>query len=161
YQDRLYVGGYAPPPKPFGGSHAVFARWDGASWETLPTPPCAAGCENSSIDCFAVYDGSLVAGGEFSPPVARWDGAGWQPMGTSLSGGVTALTMSNGRLTAGGTFSIAGTNGLGGLAAWNGSDWEGLGEGVSVQGVHCLAVQRGDLFVGGSFIWAGSVVCNS
>jgi hypothetical protein len=64
-----------------------------------------------------VYNGELIAGGEFTTAggvtanrIARWNGTTWQALGTGMSGGyypyVLALAVYNGELIAGGGFTI-------------------------------------------------------
>ena len=92
------------------------------------------------ILAIAAYNGSLIAGGEFTHfftgqdihGVARWSGTAWVPMGTGIGPAgsqVTSLNVYNGSLIAAGEFST-GSN----IAAWNGVSWSTLGTGITLVG---------------------------
>ena len=73
---------------------------------------------DDEIDTLIVYDGHLVAGGQFTlaggvptAHVAQWDGNLWSTIGDGISGGhwpVLALTVYQGDLVAAGQFTSAG-----------------------------------------------------
>lgn len=87
---------------------------------------------------------------EFSAPP---DGHGVDgPLGCR----VLALHGWNGRLIAGGDFSIAGETIAQNIAAWDGETWHTLGDGLNGT-VRVLATYRGDLIAGGSFTASGAV----
>jgi hypothetical protein len=134
------------------------ARWDGTAWQ-----PLGAGT-NNFINVLAVYNGDLYAGGQFSQAggvpaarIARWDGTAWSgvvdPDGDNgLSGNALALGTYAGKLIVGGSFNNAGnTAGTRRVAAWNGTDWEALGEGVDNQ-VRSIGEYNGELIIGGRFV---------
>jgi hypothetical protein len=116
-----------------------------------------------------VYNGELVAGGEFAGAggnaasnIARWNGTSWQPLGTGINSRVYALTVFNGELFAGGWISSAGSVSVKDIARWDGMTWRSLGTGMhggdslgSLQGVYALASYRGNVIVGGDFTSAG------
>lgn len=119
-----------------------------------------------------VYNGQLVAGGQFSTAgdvpcnnIASWDGSRWQPLGGGLTGvsspyiPLCALTTYNGQLVAGGCFTMAGGVSCGYIASWNGSGWQPLGSGMDGF-VTALGVYNGQLVAGGYFTTAGGVQCN-
>ena len=78
---------------------------------------------------------------------------------------VSALTVYNGELIAGGVFTTAGGVDASKIARWNGSIWQPLGSGVSgggiYQGVYALTVYNGELIAGGYFKESGGVDVNS
>ncbi|MBL8880631.1 MAG: immunoglobulin domain-containing protein [Phycisphaerales bacterium] len=104
-----------------GGAEAgSIASWNGVAWT-----PLGAGMNRQASEtpiwALAVYNGDLIAGGEFQQAgdreclrIARWNGIDWQPLGPGLSGDgnygnrVTAVCVSNGELFVGGSFSRAG-----------------------------------------------------
>ncbi|UCC31334.1 MAG: hypothetical protein JSU86_03475, partial [Phycisphaerales bacterium] len=51
-----------------------------------------------------------TGGGVAAERVARWDGAQWWPLGSGMDDRVGDLTVHNGELIAGGSFTIAGGN---------------------------------------------------
>jgi hypothetical protein len=78
---------------------------------------------------------------------------------------VSALTVYNGELIAGGVFTAAGGVDASKIARWNGSIWQPLGSGMlgggSYAGVYALTVYNGELIAGGYFKEAGGVDVNS
>ncbi|RKX25709.1 MAG: hypothetical protein DRP45_05285 [Candidatus Zixiibacteriota bacterium] len=165
YEDRLIVGGS------FWSAGGVetnsIASWDGNNWFPLgsgmgdePTIPAPA------VQTLTVYDGKLIAGGDFTTAgglvtdyIASWDGNSWSPLGSGMSSGVEALTLYDGKLIAGGYFTTAGGVVADYIASWNGSSWSPLGSGMN-NSVRCLTVYNGKLIVGGAFTTAGGMVAN-
>ena len=63
------------------------------------------------VHALMVYNGELIAGGEFTTAggteancIARWDGTTWSPLDSGMNGEVFALTVYDGELIAGGRF---------------------------------------------------------
>src|SRR5690349_4041386 len=72
----------------------------------------------------------VVAG---SAVLARGQSCGhWEPLGAvaGTPGSIYAMTEFGGELIAGGTFTIAGGVPVNRIAAWNGSSWRALGNGI-------------------------------
>ncbi|HNQ23711.1 MAG TPA: choice-of-anchor Q domain-containing protein [Phycisphaerae bacterium] len=97
----------------------------------------------------------LVVGGDFTHArglqvnyIARWDGSQWQPLGSGMNGPVYALTVWNGELVVGGSFTTPATR----IARWDGV-WHPLGSGIGsiYQCVYALVVYEGELIAGGNF----------
>src|SRR4051812_36943216 len=62
-------------------------------------------------------------------------------------------------LVMGGSFSVAGSVAATGVATWDGSHWQAIGEGLgngSSGGVNALAVYNGQIIAAGSFTASGS-----
>ena len=112
--------------------------------------------------CATYYRGDLIVGGyievadgQHTRGIARWNGHAWHPMGYGLTGYVTALTVWNGRLVAGGYFSSGTISGS--LAIWNGQVWEQFpGERIDGQ-VLALASDGSSLVAGGTFDHIGTL----
>ena len=125
---------------------------------------------NDYVDDVAVYNGQLIAGGEFATAggvaatnIAAWDGSSWSSLGTEMNDFVHDLTVYNGGLIAGGGFIItAGGVTARRIAAWDGISWSALGTGMSglVPFVSALAEYNGQLVAGGNFATAGGVSAN-
>ncbi|MBF9224278.1 T9SS type A sorting domain-containing protein [Hymenobacter ruricola] len=112
---------------------------------------------------------NIYIGGAFSvigetaaSRVARWDGTTWRALGGGITGnGVLALAVApNGDVYAGGTFTQAGGVAANNVARWNGTAWSAVGASATYNGVNgevnAVAVAgNGDLYVGGSFSFAG------
>jgi hypothetical protein len=158
------------------------ARWNGSHWQSLGSG--LSGTSFSPGYALTVYDGELIAGGRFTRAggvdansIARWDGSNWYPLGTGFGVGilmpntnnphpaVRSLTVYNGQLVAGGDFNLAGEVDANGIAAWDGSDWHAIGDGIKISwqgiaayyGVRALTVYKGDLIAGGDFNNAGGI----
>jgi hypothetical protein len=160
FGNDLVVGGSF---KEIGGVAANnIARWDGAAWHSL-----GAGVDRE-VTSLAIYQGALFVGGGFqfvdgriSLHLAKWDGTEWSPVGAYSSPynccyELNSLVVFRGELIAGGFYGYQEPQVVRGLAAWNGSSWRLLGEGVHGRVNSMLAV--GDsLYVAGVFDSAGTV----
>jgi len=116
---------------------------------------------------------SLVIGGSFTiagttaaASIARWDGTTWEPLGSGVSGEVSALAVLPDRsLIAGGGFLSAGGVLVNKVARWNGASWEPLGSGIgpaTSTAVRTLAVMPdGSLVAAGRFATAGGVAASN
>ena len=114
-----------------------------------------------------VIGGSLLISSNTGPSmmnIAAWGGTSWQSLDTapgaiSLNGWVTALTVYNGELVAGGFFNQADGVPVNGVAAWNGTSWHGFGNGPG-SSVRALTVYNGQLVAAGDDVpllaWNGS-----
>ena len=152
------------------------ARWparDGTNWTSLGAgivPVNGVG----AVDSLVVAGGNLYAGGRFrlagdvaATNIARWDGVSWSALGNGLrlldypgseNGAVGALAFDNGILYAGGYFRLAGTMAATNIAAWSGTNWFELGDGIDGLGeVNSLAISGGELIAGGGFTNIGGV----
>lgn len=101
----------------------------------------------------------LVVGGVFNTvagvsahKVACFDGSSWRAMPGLLSGGVVnAITVWNGDLIIGGSFTLSGSAETTSTARWTGTGWEPL---PPLRGVpRAFAVWNGDLYVGGGSLY--------
>ncbi|MBS1519094.1 MAG: hypothetical protein JSS91_13490 [Bacteroidetes bacterium] len=119
---------------------------------------------NNWVHALTVYNGELIAGGQFTSAggvsanyIAKWNGISWSPLGEGTNGEVDALTVYNGQLIAGGRFTTAGGLDNNFIAKWNGTQWDdqlgGLGSYVT-----SLIVYNGKLVAGGYFTEADGVV---
>jgi trimeric autotransporter adhesin len=84
---------------------------------------------------------------------AQWDGSAWAPLeaaaGVGLNGPVHALAMLDGRLYAGGSFTVPAPGGSSSaVAVWDGQQWAAVGAGL-IGPVWALAVVNGTLWAGG------------
>lgn len=110
FNDQMFIGGA------FGGFWGTsnIAYINSGDY---PSPrPCSPGYGlDGLVTCFAVYDGELYAGGNFSNSgstavngIAKWDGGSWNPVGSGLDGTAYAMQVYDGELIVGGSFSDAG-----------------------------------------------------
>jgi hypothetical protein len=120
---------------------------------------------NGEISALAVYNGKLIAGGDFTlvggipvNHITAWNGASWSALGAGMDNTVSSLTVYNGTLIAGGYFTAAGGIPANHVAAWDGSDWSPLGEGRGndMTRITALTVYDGKLITGGG--WFGGEV---
>ena len=169
YQGPLDLKGVDVRVDPRGGAPTVSASSahspaddpDDQYWDNSISPDTLSGL-NGSVSVLKVYDGKLLAGGNFTAVggvpvnhIAAWDGSSWSSLGSGVNGGVLALTEYDGKLIAGGTFDSAGGVAASNIAAWDGSSWSSLGSGANGK-VVALVVHQGDLIAGGNFTIAGA-----
>lgn len=165
--ERLVIGGSFASVA--GVSAARIAAWDGAQWLALGSGM------NNVVSSLTVYNGELIAGGFFTNAggvganrIARWNGAAWQPLGTgiipnTLLTNVSALTVFNGELIAGGNFASAGGVTAPRIARWNGTVWQAAGTAPISGGtteIRALSVYNNELIAGGQFTTIGGVLAN-
>ncbi len=165
YNGQLVVGGN------FSGNTLVYsaATWNGSAWTPIGA---TTGQTTREILCMTVYNGDLIAAGSFDAidgvpalRIARWDGTQWHALGAGVGGAfgsgdaIYTVAVYNGELYAGGAFTTAGGNPANRVARWDGSQWQPLAGGVSVDAgffggiaVTALCVYDNQLFVGGSFL---------
>jgi hypothetical protein len=131
-----------------GASGGEDASW----WNGFGDPGSDPRTFDGTVECYAVYQGQLIAAGRFTKAgsralgyVARWDGHDWQPLGGGRPGEVRALVVYNGELV------------TSDLAIWNGSAWRNFTPGISGCCVLAMAVYQGNLVVGGAFSSVGGV----
>ncbi|MBF9222359.1 LamG-like jellyroll fold domain-containing protein [Hymenobacter ruricola] len=190
----LYVGGNFTTANTTAGGQALtrVARWDGTAWKGLGNGAAAATSTNNGVNnivyALAVSGTDLYVGGQFTGAyttaiaqslrcVARWDGTAWNGLGNGtaaantanngVSSNVYALAVRGPDLYMGGSFTTvyagAGTQPLNRVARWDGTAWNGLGNGTAPaitanngvsSTVNALAVSGTDLYVGGQFTGA-------
>lgn len=108
-----------------------------------------------------VAGGFSLAGNVGARNIASWDGQTWKPLGNGVTNvdypaHVRAMTVFQGKLVIGGTFSITTSNGTANnLAQWDGTKWISL-SGTAMGEVTALCVHNGELIVGGDFDTFGS-----
>ena len=161
--DNVYIGGIIS--RAGGEAFNGIVKWDGEGWSGLGQGVGGVGGWISSLALDG--NGNLYAGGQFTVAgnviadnVAVWNGTEWNVLGggiqtSSLLQGVWALeTDRQGRLYAGGSFTVAGGAPASYLAVWDGTRWGPLDEDqvMGPAGVDALRVDGMDnLYVGGLF----------
>ncbi|MEP6794337.1 MAG: hypothetical protein ABJB16_08430, partial [Saprospiraceae bacterium] len=141
-------------------------------WSAVGTGVRHAPCCTVEITRLFVYNGKIYAGGNFDTAgsisakyIANWNGTVWDSVGSGFGGGgispeVHALGVYNTELFAGGEFTIAGGVSANHAAIWNGTSWSEMGGGTSngttYQCPYAFVVYNGELYVGGTFITAGT-----
>lgn len=165
--NTLYAGGSF---RTAGGKPANrVAAWDGANWSAL-----GDGVDNGVVSLTAIgkvlYVGGMFtkAGDVSASRIAAWNGTNWSALGDGVLYVdnppytlVIALTAIKNVLYVGGHFTKAGDNPVNYVAAWDGTNWSALGDGVIAphdpSGAIVLALNAiGDvLYAGGEFTAAG------
>jgi hypothetical protein len=150
------------------------AGWDGQTWREIGVN---AEGDIYSISALAVYEGDLIVAGSFSTMggipannIARFDGASWHALGDGPQNGLTgsigyafALTLKvvGDRVIVGGFFDSAGGTPAVNVAAWNGSTFDALGDGLAAgvfyEGVFNITEHRGEILAAGDFTQSGAV----
>lgn len=161
---RLYAGGWFTDAA--GPAADYIAVWDGAQWAALGDNGRGDGALTNMVTAlFITEDGNLYVAGFFQDAagipeadnVAVWNGADWQALGSSDSavrGTVWAMTVIDGALYIGGSFTSASDPTISFIAMWDGSRWAPLddGRGSTLNGEVTAMVVSGDkLYVGGAF----------
>jgi hypothetical protein len=141
--------------------------------------------DNSSVNALTVYNGNLIAGGEFANAggipanyIADWSGSSWSALSTGMGNSfpppappyVYALTVYGDKLIAGGWFNTAGGIAANFVAQWDGTSWSALGGGIGdpgcpvcpfVRALTVYPIPNGNLIVGGNFASAGGTEAHS
>lgn len=161
HDGRLIAGGGLLVRVGWIGIGSNVAWWDGSRWQPIGGTENPGGYLAKWVSALTVYNGDLIAGGDFVTVggrtvnrIARWDGSLWQPLGSGMDNSVLALTVYDGDLIAGGRFTTAGGVPCGNTARWEGTQWLPLGSAPANPGleVRSLATYHGELFAGGLFI---------
>jgi len=150
-----------------GINAANFAIWNGSYWSTTGNGLSAAGTR-AVLTGTNVYVGGSFGGadGVLANFIASWDGTHWSGLGTpgrlnGVQGFVFALGNDGTNIYAGGVFNYIGRTNANYIARFDGTNWYPLGTGIGpVSGstaVSTIAVSNNNVFVGGSFSFAGSV----
>ncbi len=171
YNGELIAGGNFLTAGGKGANN--IARWDGRNWSPLGSGMTVCGgeyCPITSVGALAVYNGELIAGGEFTAAggtvvnhIARWEGTTWSPLASGMNSRVLSVTEYNGELIAGGYFTTAGGTPANHIVRWDGTTWSPLGSGMGAAlsyytYVRTSTVYNGELIAGGNFTTAGGNV---
>lgn len=154
--DRLYAAGYRGGP--FGGAPGLINEWDGTGWTDV-----TANLEGGAISSLAVWQGTLVAAGsiesgsEWIPGVARYQGGQWTLLGdlSASAGWIQAVVADGSRLYAGGSFGFTTPGAVTPVVLeFAGGSWDTIARARNDYQPHALAlaIDRGDLVVGGGFV---------
>lgn len=180
FDEHLAVGGWFTHAGGVASEGA--AMWDGTNWEAAGT-----GLEqfDQAVLAFVRYNDTIVAGGQFThfggnltPHVAILDTSipgSWLPLMPNAPDNVVwalADFFQGGQeyLIAGGQFMNAGGVQVNGIARWNGSAWQPMGDGFTwevspgqfIPGiVYSLFVFNDELYAGGAFTHSGTEVLNN
>jgi len=167
----VYVGGANIGTDVGVPFNRTIARYDGASWAGLPDVSGVAddmvlfdedGAGPMPARLFA--SGTVARTGEPASFLLRFDGTTWTDVGAGLDGRARVLLVADPdgdgpigeSLIVGGDFSMAGANPASRIAAWDGTNWHSLGQGVDAT-VRALVMHDDDndespsLFIGGDF----------
>ncbi len=103
-----------------------------------------------------VYNGQLIAGGEFG--LLSWNGFNWSPVGGGVSGQVWALTVYNGELWAAGSFFMAGGVPVSYIAKWDGTAWSDPEGGTN--GLVVSLTSWNSLLIAGGYFTTANIPAN-
>jgi len=140
------------------------ALWNGINWIGL-----GQGLGNR-VNTIKRYKDKIYAGGQFNRNngqqqdyLACWNGIEWAEI-AGINNSVYTLEVYAGELYVGGRFSFGGTRGIG---KWNGNEFSSLTQGLDFVSiaetpvVSSFALLNEDLYVGGYFETAGSILVNN
>ncbi|HEX2897134.1 MAG TPA: hypothetical protein VHP63_03690, partial [candidate division Zixibacteria bacterium] len=144
------------------------AAWDGNSWSSLGSGITTEDFFIGGVRALIVYDGKLIAGGDFNGAggisannIASWDGTNWSPLANGTGGEVRSMIIYDNKVIVGGTFTFVSGVPANYIASWNGNSWSGLGAGLEYNGVGfprgalALTVFNNKLIAAGRFTSAG------
>ena len=109
----------------------------------------------------AVYNDELYAGGNFEHAdgneclgIAKWNGSAWSSVGggfqhDALNHVVSALTVFNNELVAGGWVDSVGGMPINHVARWNGTSWSPMGTDCQINTPRGFAIHNGELYMCG------------
>lgn len=112
---------------------------------------------NSDIYCQTVFNGELIAGGDFTiagsipcNKLAKWNGIAWDTLpGTIGFDNASAAEVFNSEL-------FIGRGSIPSIYKWNGTNWSAVGSGLNSVPVD-LIVYNNELYAGGLFTIAGGI----
>jgi hypothetical protein len=158
---HMLVGGHFIQIGPLATPHLV--EKNGTAWKTI-----GKGLTNCCYFKPIAIDSSnnIYMGGHYKDtdnPVLmdqdliKWNGSAWSPVGSGLQGNVRALEInSSGKLYAGGSITVAGSNTIHNIAQWDGVSWKSLGQGTDGP-VQAIALDSdSSLYAGGYFQHTGT-----
>jgi hypothetical protein len=141
YNGQLAIGGTFSSIGAVSDVHK-FGYFDGTTWHGLN----ASTPLSSRVNAMATYNGTLFAGGKFEDVngvptanlVAQFSGGNWLPVGTHElenggNNGIEKLISFDGKLYALGSLAldIGGGSYIDSAIYWNGTQWQGLGDGLN------------------------------
>lgn len=157
-----------------------YARLNGVSYISAGVAPKVRSTANGNwsqvgqdlngwVSTLKVFNGELVAGGNFSSSgstalnnIAKWDGVSWVPLGAGLNGPISDMVVYENKLIVCGKFGQSGNGNTdcSNIAVWDGTTWTGLGTGLTggSNGGIVMYVNESELIIGGDFNKGGSVV---
>ncbi len=172
YDGKLYAGGHFVHAGGAITNNITVWHDSASSWGPLLTGVShATDTAGSAVFALAEYKNRLYVGGQFTEAgstsaryIASYALSGWQACGTGAIGSsgshVRALTVFDNKLIAGGYFtSMGGVSNTAHIAAWDGSAWSALGNGIYGPywpHVWALCVYNNMLYAGGRFTIAGT-----
>jgi len=140
------------------------------SWDGLKVERIERGLDGV-VESMTVHQGLLVVGGQFmtalgvggsslrSGGLVGWNGLSWTLIGDAdVQGIVTTCFTVGSNLYIAGRFRAVGTLKAEGMAVYDGSSWQTIGQDTAVSGglVNTMATLHGDLYVGGTFSKMGN-----
>jgi hypothetical protein len=139
-----------------GGAQVHYVgRWNGTAWEALGTNQIE---EAGYVYSMTVYRNELIVAGYLFAPfdrsLVRWDGDTWSVFEGGGNSEIDAVAVWNGDLYVGGVFSEIGNPpvALPGIARWDGSEWQAVGDGLGGGYIWKLLPYDGALLAVGSFV---------
>ncbi|HET6348688.1 MAG TPA: T9SS type A sorting domain-containing protein [Candidatus Krumholzibacteria bacterium] len=148
------------------------AWWDGAQWHAYTGPAFGA---SGNLRAVAVKDNTIYVagyftnvGGTISYGLGKWTGTTWYNLADTPQYGTDTIVRcmaadGSGGLFAAGEFAYAGNTPVGHIAHFDGTEWTGLGTGLTGASLSVYALEHTgeDLFAGGRFTNAGGVTVSN
>lgn len=148
FDGMLYAVGFMELSSSVGVS-----QWNGYTWES-------AASSNISHHLIYADENAIYVGGDNGLVRRKTPASGFETFyDFSETGHAACIMRYNDKLIFGGGFTALDGVTVNHIAAWNGSSWEALGDGVSGS-VSVMAVYKNELYVMGNFDLAGGVTVN-
>ena len=149
---------------------AKIAMWDGSTWSPVGWGINTIATE--SIKSISIVGSDIYVAGSFRSTtqtdgtfctdcfsVAKWDGSSWLPLGKGTNKTLIAVVAAGTDVYVAGDFTAAIQTDstlcttCNGIAKWNGSSWEGLGQGADgAPQFYALASDGTNIYAGGTFV---------
>ncbi len=156
------------------------AKWDGVKWSALGGDGAGNGSIKNGAYAIAVNGSDVYVGGDFDSinnhgklihhgAVAKWDGKNWSALGNLNIGNyglngyiVRTIAVDGVDVYVGGKFDDLYSNGViiadgVGLIKWDGTHWMTMGGAATPNIVNAIAIDSGNIYVGGGFVNAGNI----
>lgn len=159
-QGQLYIASLSEKRRSM-----IISTWTGTVWQEVASLPNTVGITSMIDYRDELYVGYLTGVGIVngmsiqSGGVLKWNGTDWEhiaTLDTNEGTGIMEMTVYDDALVVAGKFGTIDGITARNIAAWNGTEWQPLGEGLALvdmpgTNVSTLAVGNGVLYAGGEF----------
>lgn len=144
-QNQIYIAGSFEEIETAGNIHYL-AKWNGTNWSTVGNIGLftrGAIIDLNQQDQLYLAEDVFKVGDSGAAGIGRWDGTQWHTLGQPTGQGLDSVNEyrsvadlqfdQEGLLYAAGLFGLAGDKLAFGIAQWDGTEWQALGDGIRCQ----------------------------